>query len=223
VIDPDLNDGVMRGFSWKGAIGEPGPECLGDDILAALADGTLDPPARGEATMHLAQCGFCRSSVASLARALGDPAVAAAALAVDRAPSRRLVRVAVPAAAAAVLLIAILGRQGTVERSPPTHREPVSTAVDQPSAMSPLGAGARPEWLRWGAVPGADRYRVTLFHTDGRVLYELELRDTAAALPDSLGLTPGKSYLWKVQARTGWDRWSSSRLFEFSIARDPAR
>jgi hypothetical protein len=221
VIDPELNE-VMRAFRWKGVIGEPGPRCLGDDILAALADGTLDPPARREAMMHLAQCGFCRSSVASLARALGDPAVAAAALAVDRAPGRRFVRLAVPAAAAAVLLIAILGRQGTVGRSSPIHRAPVISAVDQPVAISPLGAGARPEWLRWGAVVGADRYRVTLFQADGRVLYVLELRDTAAAVPDSIGLIPGSSYVWMVEARTGWDRWSSSRLFQFAVSRDSA-
>ena len=222
MIDPESNE-VIRGFRWKEAIGEPGPGCLGDDILAALADGNLDAPARDEAMMHLAQCGFCRSSVASLARVLGDPAVAAAARAVDRAPGRRFVRLVAPAAAAAVLLIAILGRQGTVERSSPIHRAPVISAIDQPVAISPLGAGARPEWLRWGAVVGADRYRVTLFHADGRVLYVLELRDTAAAVPDSIGLIPGSSYLWMVEARTGWDRWSSSRLFKFSIARDPTR
>ena len=222
MIDPESNE-VIRRFRWKEAIGEPGPGCLGDDILAALADGNLDPPARDEAMMHLAQCGFCRSSVASVARVLGDPAVAAAARAVDRAPGRRFVRLVAPAAAAAVLLIAILGRQGTVERSSPIHRAPVISAIDQPVAISPLGAGARPEWLRWGAVVGADRYRVTLFHADGRVLYVLELRDTAAAVPDSIGLIPGSSYLWMVEARTGWDRWSSSRLFKFSIARDPTR
>jgi anti-sigma factor RsiW len=221
VIDPELNE-VMRGFRWKGDIGEPGPACLGDDTLAALVDGNLDPPARGEAMMHLAQCGYCRSSVASLARALGDPAVAAATLAVDRTPGRRFVRLAAPAAAAAVLLFAILGRQGTVGRPSEIHRAPAISAVDQPVAISPLGAGARPEWLRWGAVVGADRYRVTLFHADGRVLYVVELRDTAAALPDSIGLIPGSSYLWMVEARTGWDRWSSSRLFQFAVSRDAA-
>jgi hypothetical protein len=61
-----------------------------------------------------------------------------------------------------------------------------------------------------------------LFHADGRVLYLLELPDTAAALPDSIGLIPGSSYLWMVEARTGWDRWSSSRLFQFAVSRDSA-
>jgi hypothetical protein len=222
VIDPELNE-VMRGFRWKGDIGEPGPGCLGDDSLAALVEGNLDPPARAEAMMHLAQCEYCRSSVASLARVLGDPAVAAATLAVNRTSGRRFVRLAAPvAAAAAVLLIAVLGRQGTVGRSSEMHRAPAISAVDQPVAISPLGAGARPEWLRWGAVVGADRYRVTLFHADGHVLYVVELRDTAAALPDSIGLIPGGSYLWMVEARTGWDRWSPSRLFQFAVSRDSA-
>ena len=204
-------------------VGLPGPECLEDDLLAGLADGTIQEASRGEAMLHLARCAHCRRAVASVARALADPAVAAAAVAADRAPSRRLVRLVIPTAAAAILLIAVLGRQGSEGRPSPIHRAPAITAVDQPAAISPLGAGARPEWLRWGAVAGADLYRVVLFHGDGSVLYELELRDTTTALPDSIRLIPGDSYLWMVEARTGWDRWSSSRLFEFSISRSPAR
>jgi len=50
------------------------------------------------------------------------------------------------------------------------------------------------------------------------VLFETQLADTLAALPDSILLDPGRPYLWKVEARTGWQRWSASGLVEFSIA-----
>ena len=71
--------------------------------------------------------------------------------------------------------------------------------------------------LRWSAVPGADRYHVTLFDAGGRLVYEAQLADTAATLPDSVRLVAGQSYLWSVEARIGWDRWSSSPLTEFSV------
>jgi hypothetical protein len=81
-----------------------------------------------------------------------------------------------------------------------------------------VGEVAAAPLLRWAAVDGADRYRVTLFDAGGGVLYESELGDTLTALPDSVELTPGRRYLWKVEARTDFDRWVGSELVEFSIA-----
>ena len=226
---PSCADEVRRLETVRGALpvgetkGESGPGCPGDDLLAALATGELEDERRSEAMMHLASCGHCRSTLASLARALADPAVAAARVAADRATGRRFFRLAVPAAAAAVVLIAVFGRQGGENPPSTIHRAPAITIVGEPVPVSPRGAGAPPGWLRWGPVPGADRYRVTLFQADSRVLYQLELRDTATALPDSIGLIPGDSYLWKVEARTDWGRWTSSQLVEFSISGAEAR
>ena len=72
--------------------------------------------------------------------------------------------------------------------------------------------------LRWSPVVGADRYRVTVFDVTGGVVYASESSDTVVAFPDSVALVPGASYLWKVEARTGFDRWSPSELAEFKIA-----
>lgn len=83
--------------------------------------------------------------------------------------------------------------------------------------MSPIGAVAGANVLQWTSLAGADRYRVTLFEAGGRVVYETERADTAVTLPDSIGLVPGRSYVWMVEARIGFDRWSTSRLVEFSI------
>jgi hypothetical protein len=66
-------------------------------------------------------------------------------------------------------------------------------------------------------VPGTGEYRALLFDQGGQVIYEVELADTIAPLPDSVSLVPGRQYLWKVEARIDWDHWSSSELVRFSV------
>lgn len=200
---------------------EPGnalmPGCLDDDTVAALAEGSLDAASRPVALAHLAECPRCRAAVASVARALDDPEVAREIVATPGTRGRRVYRVALPLAAAAVLLVIAWPRQ-VVDRTP-VHRAPTITAAAAPSPLSPMGTVADAGVLRWSAVAGADRYRVTLFDSGSRVVYETQLADTVAALPDSIVLVPGQRYLWKVEARTGRDRWSASALVDFSMAR----
>ncbi|HEU5183417.1 MAG TPA: hypothetical protein VFU01_02540 [Gemmatimonadaceae bacterium] len=44
----------------------------------------------------------------------------------------------------------------------------------------------------------------------GGVVYEAVTSDTTAELPGSVSFAWGRSYPWKVEARTGWNRWSAS-------------
>jgi Putative zinc-finger len=192
----------------------PVAECVDDDIIAALAAGTLDPGLRASVLLHVAECARCRAAVASVARALADPTVARE-IAVAEGARRRLYRIALPLAAAAVLLL--LTWPPPVDNGGPGHRAP-PIAAPTPVPLAPIGAVAEADVLRWSGVAGADRYRVTLFDAGGRVVYEARLPDTLAALPDSIALAPGRTYLWKVEARTGFDRWAASELVEFSIA-----
>jgi hypothetical protein len=83
--------------------------------------------------------------------------------------------------------------------------------------VSPVGAVAVAGALQWTSVADADRYRVTLSDAEGRVLYETQQADTVVAIPDSVLLTAGQSYMWMVEASTGFDRWATSQLVEFSI------
>ena len=188
-------------------------ECLDDNIIAGLADGSLDPAVRATVLPHLAACVRCRTVLASVTRALAEPAVARGISAANRGP-RRLYRVAVPLAAAAVLLLLLwspAGEDGSGHRGGgPVVRTPVP--------VSPVGTVAAATVLVWTSVPGADGYRVTLFDAEGRVAYEARATDTLAALPDSLVLVAGRHYLWKVEARTGFDRWITSELVDFSVA-----
>jgi len=218
MTDSDLNH--LRGYFHTGEIPVSTPHCLEAETVAALADGTLDAEARARALEHLATCVHCRGAVASVAAALADGPITHE---IDVVEGRRrrgqLLRITVPLAAAATVLLLLWS---PANNSPGTHRGGGSPDRDAaPVPVGPIGAVANAHSLDWTRVVGSDRYRVTLFDARGRVLYERDVNDTTAAIPDSVRLIPEQPYLWKVQARTGWDRWSASELVEFTIARGP--
>jgi hypothetical protein len=128
------------------------PDCLQDDIIAALADGSLAPDLRTSVLPHVASCPRCRGAVAAVARALADPAVARE---LSVPSGRRGYRIAVPLAAAAVLLLLLWSpaddRQ-SVHRGPPPP-----PAATTPVPRSPIGAVASVHELRWSHVAEADR------------------------------------------------------------------
>jgi len=197
----------------------PTPDCLQDDLIAALADGSLAPYASAAVLPHVASCSHCRAAVASVARVLADPAVARE-LSVSRS-GRRWYPIAVPLAVAAVLLL-LLSSPGD-DRSPAHRGPPLPPPATTPIPRSPLGAVAAVHDLRWSPVAGADRYRVTVFDATGGVVYAAEASDTVIAVPDSVPFVPGAAYLWKVDARTGFDRWATSELAEFRGAESRRR
>ncbi|HYU10340.1 MAG TPA: zf-HC2 domain-containing protein [Gemmatimonadales bacterium] len=190
-----------------------------DEMIAALADGSLAPELRASVLPHIASCPRCRAAVASVARAVADPAVARE-LSVS-AGGRRWYRIVVPLAAAAVLLLLLVSPGD--DRLPGHRGPPPPPPATTPVPRSPVGAVATVHELRWSAVAGADRYRVTVFDATGGVVYAAEASDTVVAFPDSVSLTPGASYLWKVDARTSFDRWAASDLAEFRVAESRRR
>lgn len=198
--------------------------CLDEAALAELADGggAANPPRAHVA--HLAGCAHCRHELASLTDLLGDPGVAEEIRGVD-APSlpttlRRRPLVlragAVGTLAAAAVVLFLLWPAG--DRFDATrHRAPTITASEAPRLTSPVGDVDGTPAFRWSSVIGSDRYRVTLFDDVGRVMYEAEVIDTVLALPNSVVTVRGRSYLWKVEARTEVGRWTPSELIEFRV------
>lgn len=210
---PDPLELIRQRLRARARTGALTPECLDDDTIAALADGAIAPATRAAVLPHIATCPRCRGAVASVARALADTGVAREVA----GGRRRFYRLALPVAAAAALLLVLAWPRGLQDGAPP-HRAPPITASSAPVPLSPIGMVADAGVLRWTGIAAADRYRVTLSDAGGRVLFETQLADTVAALPDSIALVPGRSYMWLVEARIGFERWSTSPLVEFSIA-----
>jgi hypothetical protein len=68
--------------------------------------------------------------------------------------------------------------------------------------VAPVGLVAAPRatHFAWRPIARAERYQLVVVDTTGAELYAIETRDTALALPDSVRLAPGRTYLWWVQA-----------------------
>jgi hypothetical protein len=203
--------------------GVAGPDCLDEETIAAVVDGTLEMPARNAASRHLASCGRCRGAVASVVRGLADTSVAGEIANIHRGQrGRRFRRYVLPAVAAAALGVVLVRPRGTVDDGA-RHRGPAITTAPVPEPLSPVAAVAEARVLRWSAVPGADRYRVTIFDAAGKPVYEAQLADTVATLPDTTTLVAGRTYLWNVEARIGWNRWASSPFARFTVVAVPRR
>ena len=188
--------------------------------LAELVDGVGDDESRGKYIAHLASCGECRIRFASLVTLVADPAVAAAARHAGRATGRSVWRRRIASATGLVAAAAVFLMLAFPHARPDgagEHRGPTITAAPAPVPITPLGDVESAKALRWASVAGAERYRVTLFDASGTVVFEAQGPDTSIALPDSVALVGGRSYLWKVEARTGWERWVSSELSEFRV------
>jgi len=174
--------------------------------VAGYLDRRLAAVERARVEDHLAACTECRAEVVAVGR-----------LARSFRNRRRWVVSAPLAAAAAVLLLTFVPWGRISERTTPILREPAITTTAAPTPIVPLGAVAALPLLTWTGVPHADRYRVTVFDTNGSLVWETQTPDTAAVVPSTITLRPGVPYFWKVAARTGWDRWVASDLTTFTV------
>ena len=183
---------------------EPSERHLEPDEVAAYVDGAAGSERRAAIQTHLASCAECRAEVEEVSGIVGT-----------LPHGRRLPkRVWIPAAAAAALAVLWAAPRSTREPAP-QHREEAVTTTVSPRPVAPVGAVNSARALVWMSVPHADRYRVRLFDADGSVLWEREMGDTIATLPDSVAPRPPGIYFWKVEAHTGFGRWAASDLVEF--------
>lgn len=198
-----------------------GGECLDELAIAALADGVASDEDRTAATAHLVTCSSCRSRLAELHSALGDSAISAA---LPRNIAKRRLRStlvggasAAGLAAAAVLAFALGTNQRKIDDTAQPMRDETGALVVTPVAVSPVDVVSGTPVFRWSSVPGASRYRVRVFTPDGVVVWEAQTSDTTA-VPSPSTLQRATAYLWKVEARTDFDRWVGSALTEFRLS-----
>jgi hypothetical protein len=206
------------------------PDCLDEATIAAVVEGRVFD-GRQKALAHVSECAYCRYRVAAVARVAQDPAVKKEIDTLE--PERHstmsprlgwkfFATAGLAAAAAAVVLIEPTGtlRGRFTSRGDEVHREAAITTTESPRIISPSGTSTV-STLRWTGVPEADMYRVRIWNQNGDVVWSGETRDTVIAIPSAV--ERGVSYLWEVNARTGWDRWTSSEFVEFTIGSSPSR
>ena len=219
---------AAQGMTVAAAGWAPDERCLTDGQLAELAQREAAPDL--EVLSHLAACAGCSSMLASLIRLLDDPQVRADVQQVERprpvARSRAAVRSTAGAATLAAALVAgLLLRADAAPDHVPVpdvapHRQSASAPEIVPRIIAPAMPSIVPDTLRWTSVPFADRYQVLMFDREGTLTWEAQTRDTAIALPQRLR-TEAAAYLWKVEARTDWNRWVASEWAELVIPRRP--
>lgn len=199
---------------------EPVERHLEVDETAAYVDGGVTGAERARMEAHLAACADCRAEVADVHRIVRSGGTSRG----------RATRVWIPAAAAAVLALMWAAPRALRQLGEPQHREEAVTMTVAPRPLIPVGSVDTVSALVWAAVPSANSYRVRVFDADGTLLWERETADTVAAVPDSILLTPQgfllvpqRSYYWRVEAQTGFDRWAASELTEFRLQRDRRR
>ena len=202
--------------------GDVGGECLDEMAIAAFAEGVATDDARAAATAHLVTCASCRSQLTDVRAALDDTAIGAALPRNGATRRARPATVGVSAAglAAAAVLAFAIGPTLTHHDAAAPMRDETGALVVAPLAVSPVHTVSGTLMFRWSSVPGANRYRVRVFNPDGVVVWETLTSDTTVAPASTLTLERGARYLWKVEARTDFDRWVGSALTEFILAAD---
>jgi anti-sigma factor RsiW len=186
---------------------------LGVDETAAYVDGGVTAAERARMNAHLAGCADCRAEVADVVGIVRSAGTS----------RTRVNRVWIPAAAAAVLALMWVAPRALRQQAAPQHREEAVTMTVAPRPLIPVGSVDTVSGLVWAAVPSANSYRVRVFNAEGTLMWEGETADTVAAIPDSISLARERSYYWRVEAQTGFDRWAASELTEFRLQGDRRR
>ena len=189
-------------------------EHLTPEIIAAYADGALDPGERVATDKHLARCAECRRELASVAD-----------LVATAPPAQRLRRWPVAAAGlAAAALAFVLVPRAFPPSSRPTERAtgPNASSIEivAPAANGLFGlAGpAGSATIVWRRLELGAMYRVTVADTTGATRWTTQTTDTSVVVPDSVRLAPGGRYYLYLDALRS-DGWSVQGRREFRTAR----
>ena len=188
--------------------------CPRPEVFVAAAWDALEPDERRLIEQHADDCPACaaeRELARSFDRAVAsdapDPDVEWIVAKLDRArlaPARRRFRLDGRFAAAAALVLVALGGWLALREAPPPLAPPSAQPIVLRGAavelFQPQGDVARtPEELRFGAVPGASRYRVKILEVDDALLWEQEVVDPPAALPDDVRARLGQAVVYRFQ------------------------
>jgi hypothetical protein len=181
--------------------------------IADLVDGTLAVAERAEVERHLANCDDCRDEVAVCAQLVASAPVA---------PKRRIAwRIVVPLAAGILFAIVLRRPDGAKrldiesERGTPSTGTRITLVAPAPDAA--ISAGA-PRFV-WRPIEGSTGYRIVIKDASGTLIWTGDVADTSIAIPDTLRLRPGQSYVWRVDGQRTDGTTASSPETVFRVAR----
>lgn len=164
-------------------------------LVAAYLEDHLDPEERDRVEGHLAACLECRREVVNVGRLL---------------VKHRRVRIVAPAAgiAAAAMLALVIGVSLVQRPASDDFLAPVRTPAlpvniplqtVEPVSGSSLSAGEDIRFV-WNQATAGATYRLTVIDDAGGPIWSTETGDTVVILPARLGLQPGSTYFWFVDA-----------------------
>jgi hypothetical protein len=163
------------------------------EAIADFINGRLSPEVRSTVESHFAECRICRQQVVSARRLL------------DTYQGRRPLRLMIPLAAVALVLVVFAPRM--MSRTPASdamrgRRGSNTEGLSRLTIVAPRDGDsivASRVMFVWRNQPGQPLFRLTL--TDGvRELWSVSTSDTSAQLPDSVRLAPARSYSWYIDA-----------------------
>jgi hypothetical protein len=179
------------------------------ETIAAYLSNGLRVPDRVDLETHLEACRECRQEVMSARRLL------------KARPAPRW-QVVIPAAAAAVLVLALLGR-GLLTSPTQTFRA-VGSDLDAGAAHSiiPVEPANRATVDRtaivftWTAPAGRPLYRLTLTDGTGQTIWTANTTDTTIAFPAAATLAPDRRYFWHVDGLDSAGQSMTTGTLQFS-------
>ena len=163
------------------------------DEFAAYVDGTVSTDERIRIDGHLASCLSCAKELLALSRLT------------KRSATRRYIKVVLPAAAAAAIVLFLVNPPNTVAPANPILRggaDVTETAVPVEVVTPASGQQINRDELRfiWRSLGNQTNYRFTLTTAEGEGIWITDTADTTLAVPPTLSIEPNLSYIWYVDA-----------------------
>ena len=180
--------------------------------FAAYVDGTVSTDERIRIDGHLAGCLSCAEELLALSRLT------------KRSATRRYIKVVLPAAAAAAIVLFLVNPPNTVAPTNPILRDAADvteTAVPVEVVTPASGQQINRDELRfiWRSLGNQTNYRFTLTTAEGEGIWTTDTADTTLAVPPTLSMEPNLSYIWYVDALLLDGTAATSGIRRFTLTR----
>jgi hypothetical protein len=188
---------------------------LASEEVAAYLDNTLSEAECARVKSHLADCDVCREEIVSVSKLL------------EGAPRSRRRFIALPAIAAAAVLVIVLARPSIDSESPAggqlrgSEAPFASEGVSGLKAVAPIGRQTNGDGIVFvwhPALPGAT-YRFTLTDDLGGKIWVGSTTDTTLALPGETSLPGNRGYHWYVDALRPDGSSATTGITSFEVVR----